>query len=57
MCLFIFWKALKMKSSVSQGDRERVTWALGVMSKEKSVEENKKEDFSLPGDRQSGCGQ
>lgn len=23
MCLFIFWKALKMKSSVSQGDRER----------------------------------
>lgn len=34
-----------------------ITWALGVMSKEKSVEENKKEDFSLPGDRQSGCGQ
>lgn len=58
MLLFTLWEDLKMKSCVSQGDREEIQLDLGCDEPEISIEEYKKEeDCSLPRDRLSGRGQ
>lgn len=57
MLLLRLWEDLKMESSLSQGDREESHLCPGCDEAEKSIEEYKKEECSLPRHGQNGRGQ